>query len=68
MPTEEQLKKAEELVDKDPARAAYQLADVPHRLNELEKAMEAIRAFSQNTWMASSATKEQVEAALGRKF
>jgi hypothetical protein len=67
-PTEEQIKKAESFIARDPARAAYQLAEFANRLDEAEKALAAVRAFSQNTWLARDASQVQIEAALGRKF
>lgn len=67
-PTEEQINKAKSFIARDPEKAAYQLAEFANRLDEAEKALAAVRSFSQNVWLARDASQIQIEAALGRKF
>lgn len=68
MITEEQLQAAERLIRENPERAAYHLADMTQRYHELNAAMGAIRAFSQNTGLASTGNQTAIEFAIGRKL
>jgi len=68
MITDKQLQDAEALIRENPDRAAYQLADVTQRYHELNAAMGAIRAFSQNVGLAQTGNQAAIEFALGRKI
>lgn len=64
----EEVDKAQAFINRDPAGAAWQLADTLRRYHELQRDMEAIRFFSQNQGASLHAPLRHIENVLGRKL
>lgn len=66
MITDTEFDQARQFIARDPESAAYQLADLRDRYEQLRKATDAIRCLSQNLELARSGTLDQLGFVFGR--
>jgi len=63
---EKEIAAAEALIKRDPATAAFMLADKTVRLFRAETTLYTVRTFAQNPTLASEGDKGRIEFALQR--